>query len=140
LQYEFFDVTADIGIRAWGENINKAFENASIALFELITNTSQIKPITEKIIVLDAEDEEALLYDWLSELIFLHDSEYLVFNKFKIEINETSEKKFQIKAKAWGEEFNPELHEIRDEVKAITFHLMKIEKEDGCRVQLIVDV
>ena len=55
-------------------------------MFEVITDTSSIKPISEKEIELEAEDKYALFYDWLSELLFYHDAEYLVFSKFDVKI------------------------------------------------------
>ena len=86
LKFEFFDVTADVGYRAYGNSLANAFENAAIAMFEVITDTSTVKPLIKKQIRLEAEDECAILYDWLSELLFLHDSEYLVFSKFDVKI------------------------------------------------------
>ncbi len=59
-------------------------------MFEVITDTSTVKPLIKKQIGLEAEDEYAILYDWLSELLFFHDSEYLVFSKFDVKINSTT--------------------------------------------------
>ena len=61
--FEFFDVTADIGYRAYGETLNEAFQNAGLALFEVITDTSVLKPLIKKNISLKSEDKKALLYD-----------------------------------------------------------------------------
>lgn len=142
LKFEFFDVTADVGYIAYGQNLDEAFENASIAMFEVITDTSTILPLVEKKIHLDAEDECALLYDWLSELLFLHDTEYLVFSKFTIKINSEgdNEKRFIIDAVAFGQEFDPSIHERRSEVKAVTYHMMNIIFEDNYKVQVILDL
>ena len=72
-KFEFFDVTADVGFRAYGESLNESFENSALAMFEVMTDTSQINPIEKREIDLESEDEKGLLYDWLSELLFLHD-------------------------------------------------------------------
>lgn len=140
LPFEFFDVTADIGYRAYGETLNGAFENAGMALFEVITDTSVLKQSIKKTISLKAEDEKALLFDWLNELIFLHDAEYLVFSRFQVDISGDEDQGYQLEAEVWGEEFEQSRHESRDEVKAVTYHLMEVEKEDGYRLQVILDV
>jgi SHS2 domain-containing protein len=143
LKFEFFDVTADVGYRAYGKSLGNAFENAAIAMFEVITDTSNVKPKIEKLIHLEAEDKYAILYDWLSELLFLHDSEYMVFSKFNVEINiekEEGEKKYLLEASAFGEEFDPERHERRSEVKAVTFHMMDIKVDDLFILQVILDI
>jgi SHS2 domain-containing protein len=143
LKYEFFDVTADVGYRAYGKNLGNAFENAAIAMFEVITDTSNVKPEIEKHIQLEAEDKYAILYDWLSELLFFHDSEYMVFSKFNVKINskvEEGEKKYLLKASAFGEEFDPDRHERRSEVKAVTFHMMDIKVDKMFILQVILDI
>ncbi len=140
MPFEFFDVTADIGYRAYGETLNEAFQNAGLALFEVITDTSVLKPSIKKTISLRAEDKKALLYDWLNELIFLHDAEYLVFSRFQVDISGDDRGGYELKALVWGEEFEQSSHQSRDEVKAVTYHLMEIERDDGYRLQVILDV
>jgi len=138
-KFEFFDVTADVGFRAYGKTLEEAFENAVLALFEVMTDTAKVKPQVEKKINIEAEDECALLYDWLSEFLLLFDVEYLVFSKFEVKIKK-KENQYYLKGIAWGEEFNPGRHESRDEVKAVTYHLMDVKKENGYMVQVILDI
>jgi SHS2 domain-containing protein len=139
-KFEFFDVTADVGFRAYGKNLDDAFQNAALATFEVMTDTSQIKPAVKREIMVESEDEKALLYDWLSELLFLHDYDGLVFSQFKVNINQKGPETFSLHAEVYGEEFNQNTHEIRDEVKAVTFHLMEINKEKNeCTLQVILD-
>ena len=139
-KFEFFDVTADVGFRAHGKNLDDAFQNAALATFEVMTDTSQIKTVVKREIMVESEDEKALLYDWLSELLFLHDYEGLVFSQFKVSINQKDPETFILHAEVCGEKFNQKTHEVRDEVKAVTFHLMEINKEkNGCTLQVILD-
>jgi len=139
-QFEFFDVTADVGFRAYGQDLNDAFGNAAQAMFEVMTDTSQVKPKVIREILVESEDEKALLYDWLSELLFIHDYEGLVFSQFTVTIQQKDPETFNLSAVVWGEEFNQATHEVRDEVKAVTFHLMEIVKEENrCTLQVIVD-
>ena len=143
LKYEFFDVTADVGFKAYGDTIDVAFSNAAIAMFEVITDTSKVEHRIIKKIKIEAEDECSTLYEWLSELLFLHDTENLVFSKFNVKLyrklkNET--KIFYLEALAFGEQFNPEVHEKRSEVKAVTYHMMEVNLEDTCELQVILDI
>jgi protein archease len=137
--FEYFDVTADVGFRAYGRNLEEAFENAALAVFDTITDTKRIKKQLSKRITIESEDKKALLYDWLTELLFLHDAEDLIFSQFQVKISRKGPDRFVLEAEASGEEFDTIIHEVRDEVKAVTFHLMKIQKEHGYMVQVILD-
>jgi SHS2 domain-containing protein len=139
-KFEFFDVTADVGFRSCGKDMDEAFQNAALATFEVMTDTSKIKPTVKREILIEAEDEKALLYDWLSELLFIHDYEGLVFSRFAVTTRQKDPETFILQGEIWGEKFNKASHEVRDEVKAVTFHLMEINKEeDKCTLQVILD-
>lgn len=138
-KFEFFDVTADVGYKAYGETLEEAFENAALAMTEVMTDASKIEPKIEKKIEIESEDKCALLYDWLSEFLFFLDVDFLVFSKFKVKI-EKKDDGFSLKGTVWGEEFNPDVHESRAEVKAVTYHLMDIKKDNGYMVQVILDI
>lgn len=138
MKFEYFDVTADVGYRAYGKTLDEAFQNAALAMFEVMTDTTKVKTIVKLEVNIESEDMFALLYDWLSELIFLHDSQNLVFSKFNVEITGNLDK-YYLKAYVLGETFNPEVHEIREEVKAVTYHLMDIKEENGYVAQVILD-
>jgi SHS2 domain-containing protein len=143
LKFKFFDVTADVGYWAYGESLENAFENAATAMFEVITDTSKVRSKLKKKIQLEAEDECGLLYDWLSELLFLHDSEYLVFSKLYVRIEHEKidgQKRYFLDASAFGEEFDPSKHERRSEVKAVTYHMMEIKLEKRYILQVILDI
>lgn len=139
MKFEFFDVTADVGYRAYGDTLDKAFQNAALAMFEVMTDTAQIKLSIQKKVELESEDLFALLYDWLTELIFLHDSENLIFSGFKVEITKKSQGYYLLNALACGETFDPHKHESREDVKAATYHHMEIKEENGFMVQVILD-
>ena len=138
-KFEFFDVTADAGYKAYGDTLEEAFENAALAMFEVMTDTNTINPEIKKEIYVESEDEYALLYDWLSEFLVILDSEFLVFSKFKVNIEKNSEE-YILSGSVWGEEFNPEKHESRAEVKAVTYHLMDIRKNENYMVRVILDI
>ncbi|MCD6248230.1 MAG: archease [Hadesarchaea archaeon] len=139
-RFEWIEHPSDAGFRAYGKDLSEAFENAALALFEIMVDTSKVEPREEITVVLEAEDEEALLYDWLDRLIYLHDSRNLVMSKFEVRIS--SEKGgLKLKARAWGESFDPSKHSERTAVKAMTYHMMEVKRDsDRCSVQAVVDI
>lgn len=140
-RFEWVEHPSDIGFRAYGRDLAKAFENAALAFFEVMVDTGKVEPREEVEVELEAEDEKALLYDWLERFLYLHDAQGLVMSKFKVEKLSRADGGFRIKARAWGERLDAKRHETRTAVKAITYHMMEIKREKGrCSVQAVVDV
>ena len=140
-RFEWVEHPSDIGFRAYGRNLAEAFENASLALFEVMVDTSQVRPLKEVSIELEAEDEGALLYDWLDRFLYFRDAQGLVMSKFKVDELTRCNHGFKIKARVWGEPFDPNRHDARTAVKAMTYHMMEIKIEkDKCMVQAVVDI
>jgi SHS2 domain-containing protein len=137
-KYEFFDHTADIGIKAYGRDLNEAFENAALAVFEVMTDTSKVEPKESREIEIDGMDLENLLYRWIESLLVYYDSELFLFGKFKVKIDLEN---LRLNAIAWGEKFNPDKHERRTVVKAMTYHEMSIVKtNNGYELTFVVDI
>ncbi|MBR2666406.1 MULTISPECIES: archease [Methanobrevibacter] len=134
--YEYFDVTADIGFKAYGESLNEAFENAGLAIFNIISDTSNVEPKKEISFKVRSEDEISLLYDFLEELLFYHEIEFMLFSEFHVEIDDM----LQLRATIRGEAIDWDRHERKTEIKAITYHKMDVRKTDIFEVQAIVDL
>ncbi|MGQ9722785.1 MAG: archease [Candidatus Jordarchaeum sp.] len=126
--YRFLEHTADIKVKAYGETVNEAFQEAARALSEAMTDTSKISPIIKRKIEIEAEDLEALLYIWLEEFIYLFDSKGMIFSDFKVENIKQTEEGLKLKGEALGEEFDIEKHPQRTGIKAVTYHEMKIKQ------------
>ncbi len=134
--FEIVDHTADVGIIAYGADINQAFTNAARALFSLITELDDVEEILHRDIELTAPDEESLLVEWLNELICLFDTENIVFKRFDVtKLNHT-----QLKARSYGEKVDSSKHRLKTGVKAATYHMLKVDKGDGCKVQVLFDI
>ena len=129
--------TADIAFEANGKSLEELFRNCALATFEVMADVKRIEPKITKKISLKGKSEENLLYDFLSELIFLKDSESLLFNKFDISID----KDLNLEATAYGETINHEKHHTRLDVKAVTLHMFKVEKtKAGWKATVILDI
>lgn len=134
--YEYFDVTADIGFKAYGESLNEAFENAGLAMFNVITDTCDVEPTDEISFEITSEDEVSLLYDYLEEILFYHEIDFMLFSEFHVEIDDS----LHLKATIKGDKIDWDKHERKTEIKAITFHKMKVIKKDFVELHAIVDL
>jgi SHS2 domain-containing protein len=132
--YEFGEHTADVLVIARGRTLEELFEVAAKAVYEIITDTSKVMPKIEVKVEDTGIDLYNLLYRFIEDLLYYTDSEGLVFSKFNVErIWKSSEDEWHITAKAWGEPFDPQRHEHRTIVKAMTYAQMRIEKDpQGC--------
>src|SRR3989344_3712345 len=101
-KYKFIDHTADVMFEAYGKSLNKLFENAALATFEVQCDLEKVERKVKKKIKLKNEDNEKLLFDFLEELIYLKDAKYLLFNKFSVKIKEG-----KLEAEVEGEKINP---------------------------------
>ena len=135
--YEVWDHTADIGLIVYGEDLKALFENAGEAFFHLITDLKKVRRRIERRIHINGESLDRLMVDWLSELLYLHDVENLLFKGFKIElVGEEG-----LRAIVKGERFQEGVHVIKTEVKAVTYHRIEVRKENGkWRAQIIFDL
>ena len=138
--FEFHEHTADILIVAYGKNIEELFENAALAVFEIMTDTSKVEHIIRKDIKSTGIDLENLLYRWIEDLLYYFDSEGLIFGKFKV-YRIYKDNEYVLEASVWGEEFNPKKHESRTLVKAVTYAQMSINKiNDIWKATFVVDI
>ncbi|MGH7494962.1 MAG: archease [bacterium] len=136
-RFEPIDHTADVGYRLFAPSLPDLFAVAGQALFDAITELDTVQARIQKSIFVHAADREALFVGWLSELNFLCLTEYLLFARFDIQtLSET-----QVTAIAHGEKIDPQRHEIKTEIKAVTYHgLYLCEGEQGWEAQVIFDV
>ena len=132
-RFEVIDHTADIGIAAYGANLREAFANAAYALFSLMVDLDNVADAVCYEAEVTAENREDLLVAWLNELIYLFEVEYVLLKRFEIdELSET-----RLRARCFGERIDSERHKIKIAVKAATYHMLKVEERDGCRVQVL---
>jgi SHS2 domain-containing protein len=137
--YEVLDHTADVGIKAHGEDLSQAFENAAQGMFDIISDVEQILSIGEYDVTLSSQDIEQLLVDWLSELLFIHTVKQVLFARFEIVIKE-EHGQWLLKGKAMGEDYNPEKHPYHTEIKAVTHHMLEIKEDNGYQIRVLFDI
>ena len=140
-KFEFLEHTADILIAAHGKTLEEAFENAALAMFEVMTDTTKINATQEDTVEVEAEDEYALLYSWLEALLVKFEVNGMLCSKFKIISLQDNPEGFKLNANVWGEKYNAEKHPQKVAVKAVTYHRMEIIKEiDKVTLEFILDI
>jgi SHS2 domain-containing protein len=140
-KFKFLEHTADAYIAAYGKTLAEAFENAALAMFEVMTDTEKISTDMVDSIEVEAEDEYALLYSWLEALLVKFETKNMLYSKFEISNIEETADGFKVKAVVWGEKFNAKKHPQKVGVKAVTYHRMEIIKDiDKVTLEFILDI
>jgi SHS2 domain-containing protein len=138
--FELFETTADVGVRGYGSTLEEAFVNAAKAMFSVMTDLLKVKPAEEVAVEVEAEDLEALLVAWLNELLAISSIRRMLFSDFKVAV-ERLNGLLKLRAAAYGERVDPSRHDLRTEVKAATYALVKVGRVDDKYVaQLLLDI
>lgn len=135
--YEFFSHTADLGLRVKAATLEALFVDAARGLTAMfLADASTLRAVEVRTFALDGENNEYLLFDWLSELLFAFDSERLLFCEFEVRVTNG-----HLDAVCRGERADVARHRLEHEVKAITYHGLRVEERDGAWLaELIVDI
>jgi SHS2 domain-containing protein len=140
IDYEYLEHTADVRFRAYGKSLEQAFENAALAMLNVMMDTSSVNNSLSVNIELTSFDLDSLLFDWLSEILFVFEVDEMVFGR--IEVNEITvgDEECSLKATLYGETIDLSVHVFDTEVKAATYNDMRIENsDDGWTIQATVD-
>jgi SHS2 domain-containing protein len=135
--YETFDHTADLGLRIRAADLPTLFAEAARALFSaIVEDLDTVEPKERVDIELTDDDRAYLLFDWLKELLYRFDTEHLVFGRFEAHLANGN-----FKGSAWGEPLDRARHQLSHEVKAITYHGLRVEQTaEGWLAEVIVDI
>ena len=140
-KYKFLEdvALADIAYEAYGKNLNELFENAAMAIFELSAKLNSVLPKKKLEIKLENKNMDNLLYDFLSEILFLKDSKYMVFGKSKVDVKEG--KPNRLTATLYGDTIDPKKQKLENDIKAVTMHLFELKKtKQGYYARVVVDI
>ncbi len=137
MTYTLINHTADFGIQVTGADQKELFANAALALFDLITNTHRLtgeKTLTLEVQALDMPD---LMVNWLRELLYAWNGKQMLVKK--VDIQFISDK--NLTAVVTYDRFKPDVHEIKNEIKAVTYHQVCVEQTpEGWNSKIIFDV
>ncbi len=138
--YEYLEHTADLFFRSYGKSPGECFGNAARAMFSAMIDLDSVKPLLKKTIRLESGDLPALLHDFLSEALFFFGTEGLVFRIFDVRIEE-KDGRYRLFASLAGEKFDRKKHVMLTDVKAVTYHGLKVEERKGLWVaEVLCDI
>lgn len=136
MKYRFLDHTADVLFEAEGKTLEELFMACALATEETQVKLAGVEQKESRKIIIEKEDIEMLLFEFLQDIIFYKDSEELLFSKFNIKINGN-----KLECEAWGEKINPKKHDLNVDVKAVTLHQFEVKQENGVwKARVILDI
>ena len=135
--YVLLDHTADVAVRVFGQTRKELFENAALALADLLTDPYKLEKKEARAITVEAGDLDGLWVNWLREILYLFAGEKKLACAVQVmELSET-----RLSAMVWMDAFDPEKHELRGELKAVTYHQARVSQDDeGWKGTVVFDV
>ena len=135
--HELFEHTADLGLRAKSATLAGAFQDiAACLLAALVEEPAAVRPEAEERVAIAGTDREYLLFDWLNALLRRFEEDRMLFTEFAVSVRENG-----LHAAIRGEAYDPDRHALSHEVKAITYHELKLVPDgDGWLAEAIVDI
>ena len=135
--FETFEHTADLGLRVVAPSAEALFAEAARGLFTIIVaDLDAVRLENAYPFELQGEATDMLLFDWLSELLYVYETRHLLLAKFEVFLADGS-----LRATAWGEPVDRSRHTLDHEVKAITYHGLKLERcGEQWLAEVIVDI
>ena len=135
--FETFDHTADVGLRIQSATLSDLFSEAARGFSSLIVaNLADVQPVEERTVRVEGSQHDYLLFDWLNELVYLLDHEHLVFSQFEVTFDQEG-----LTGVCGGERLDRSRHQLEHEVKAITYHDLKVEQHPGgWLAEVILDI
>jgi SHS2 domain-containing protein len=138
-RYQFLPHTADGKFQAFGRTLEEAFGNAALALASLMWDWSAVKPKDSVPVRLQGRDEEQLLVKFLDEVIYLKETQQFLLGRVEGLTITSGPKGLTLVGELQGDRFS-EQYEVHGEVKAATYHEMKIRRDSGFSVEVVVDM
>jgi len=137
LNYTLIDHTADFGIHVLGQDKNQLFQNAALAMFELIVETENPQESVQERVSISGDDWPDLMVNWLRELLYLWTGKEKILQSIAVDTLIP----YTISARVTVESYTPDQHSILNEIKAVTYHQIDVfEKDNHWEARIIFDV
>ena len=133
-RYVLLDHTADMMVKAFGKTVEECFANAAYALFDQTVDLSNVGTSEETDVRVSGIDDEDRLYSFLSEMLFIEDADNLILKEFEVSFDSGD-----VVCHARGERLDLSKHRVRSEVKAVTYHMMEVNRDEPS-VTVLFDV
>lgn len=134
MRYENLEHTADVMIKAYGSTIERCFENAAYGMMDQILQVASVEPKVVENFSVEGATKEDLLYNFLSELLFIFDAKRMALSEFHVTVKDGS-----LECRCLGERFDRERHSPKQEIKAVTYHMLEVNESEPS-VTVLFDV
>lgn len=141
-KYKFLEevAIADVAFESYGKTLRDLFTNSAEALFQTMADIKTVEPLEKRTLSLRHKEIEHLLYDFLSEIIFLKDRDSIVFHESDLEVTKM-EDEYMLSATLYCEPIDETKQTLGADVKAVTMHMFKVEETDeGFKATIVLDV
>lgn len=129
---------ADIAFEADGRSADELFAACALALSDIMVDPSTLRLDVTKVVSLESEDFDRLLYDFLTELIVMKDVDSLLFGEAVVKVEPDGRK---LTAKLRGEPIDRKRNDLRNDVKAVTMHMFGVKREgDRWKATVVLDI
>jgi SHS2 domain-containing protein len=133
-RYILIDHTADLMVKAFGSTVEECFANAGYALFDQTIDLGLVEAREAVSFEVEGMDDEDRLFSFLSELLFMEDCDGMVFKELEVRFDRD-----RVLCEARGERLDRSRHRTRSEIKAVTYHMMEVDRETPS-VTVVFDV
>ncbi|MEM2839070.1 MAG: archease [Thermoplasmata archaeon] len=133
-RYETVNHTADVMIKAYGNDLETSFANAAYGMFDQLADLSRVEPREKFRIEIEGRDREQLLVDFLSELLYLFDTELVLLKEFDLKYDGEV-----LRAEARGERIDKKKHRMKQALKAVSYHAIDVQPEKKGYIQVLFD-
>ncbi len=129
--------TADVALAIFGHDMADLFRHAAAALYHLTVTGPAFSPTHCRTLSVESVDDDALLVDWLNELVYLLYAEHVLCSEFRFDELAHG----HLTARCCGEYLIPGIHKVHREVKAATLHMAHLRRtRDGYQARVILDI
>ena len=135
--YRFIDHTADFGLHIFGATRRELYENAALALFDQIVDAETVVGRASDDLTIEGTDRTDLMVNWLRELLYLWTGEEKLVKTVRVRRLSNRD----LAAAITHDAFDSGRHEIKTEIKAVTYHQSQVyQTPDGWEAKIIFDV
>jgi len=129
---------ADVAFEVSSPSLHGLFEESAKAMTEVMVDPRSLSPHTRRTVIVSSEDLDRLLYDFLTELIVMKDTDSLLFRDFRVSIDAG---KNTLRCSLLGEQIDRVRHKLRNDVKAVTMHLFGIKRlQRRWKATIVLDI
>ena len=135
--FEFVEHTADLGVVAHGGEFAEALAQVATGMFSVIAELDAVGPSETVQVSVNSSDREALVVDWLNELLYRYEADGFLPREFHVSVGS---EETALEATCLGEPADPERHGLRPAVKAATYHGLKVSHDGEWRIDVVLDI